>query len=129
MNKYIYRSHDVISHRIVLFPVQIVVLWNCDKPLPPRNKWPSTSVPLTVTEGQTKVRAAAFFFFFCTSSRAERPPFNRAVRDYFSWFLLLEFTRTWTGFCESRNTVYGIPNNIIAVTIINIKLHYIALVL
>lgn len=41
-------------------PFQIVVLWNCDKPLPPRNKWPSTSVPLTVIEGQTKVRAAAF---------------------------------------------------------------------
>lgn len=38
--------------------VQIVVLWNCDKPLPPRNKWPSTSVPLSVIEGQTKVTAA-----------------------------------------------------------------------
>ncbi|KAI3364099.1 hypothetical protein L3Q82_010927, partial [Scortum barcoo] len=37
------------------FCAQIVVLWNCDKPLPPRNKWPSTSVPLTVIEGQTKV--------------------------------------------------------------------------
>ncbi|GLD73434.1 exostosin-1a [Lates japonicus] len=36
------------------FCAQIVVLWNCDKPLPPRNKWPSTSVPLTVIEGQTK---------------------------------------------------------------------------
>lgn len=53
----------------MLFPVQIVVLWNCDKPLPPRNKWPSTSVPLTVTEGQTKVRAAAFFFLHLIKSR------------------------------------------------------------
>uniref|UniRef100_A0A8P4G2R0 Exostosin-1b n=1 Tax=Dicentrarchus labrax TaxID=13489 RepID=A0A8P4G2R0_DICLA len=39
----------------------IVVLWNCDKPLPPRNKWPSTSVPLTVIEGQTKTMSSRFF--------------------------------------------------------------------
>ncbi|XP_019715011.1 exostosin-1-like [Hippocampus comes] len=37
------------------FCAQIVVLWNSDKPLPPRNKWPSTSVPLTVIQGQSKV--------------------------------------------------------------------------
>uniref|UniRef100_A0A3Q2DHH2 Exostosin-1-like n=1 Tax=Cyprinodon variegatus TaxID=28743 RepID=A0A3Q2DHH2_CYPVA len=43
------------------FCAQIVVLWNCDKPLPPRNKWPSTSVPLTVTEGQTKTMSSRFF--------------------------------------------------------------------
>ena len=46
-------------------PVQIVVLWNCDKPLPPRNKWPSTSVPLAVIEGQTKVTAAGFLHPLC----------------------------------------------------------------
>ncbi|XP_035533990.1 exostosin-1 isoform X1 [Morone saxatilis] len=43
------------------FCAQIVVLWNCDKPLPPRNKWPSTSVPLTVIEGQTKTMSGRFF--------------------------------------------------------------------
>uniref|UniRef100_A0A3Q3Q805 Exostosin glycosyltransferase 1 n=1 Tax=Monopterus albus TaxID=43700 RepID=A0A3Q3Q805_MONAL len=43
------------------FCAQIVVLWNCDKPLPPRNKWPSTSVPLTVVEGQTKMMSSRFF--------------------------------------------------------------------
>lgn len=53
--------HTTEAITLCFFPVQIVVLWNCDKPLPPRNKWPSTSVPLTVTEGQTKVRAADFF--------------------------------------------------------------------
>uniref|UniRef100_A0A8C3B049 Uncharacterized protein n=1 Tax=Cyclopterus lumpus TaxID=8103 RepID=A0A8C3B049_CYCLU len=42
------------------FCAQIVVLWNCDKPLPPRNKWPSTSVPLTVIEGQTKTMISRF---------------------------------------------------------------------
>ncbi|TKS75444.1 Exostosin-1a [Collichthys lucidus] len=42
-------------------PWWIVVLWNCDKPLPPRNKWPSTSVPLTVIEGQTKTMSSRFF--------------------------------------------------------------------
>nr|XP_019959270.1 PREDICTED: exostosin-1-like [Paralichthys olivaceus] len=39
----------------------IVLLWNCDKPLPPRNKWPSTSVPLTVIEGQSKTMSSRFF--------------------------------------------------------------------
>ncbi|KAK1888885.1 Exostosin-1, partial [Dissostichus eleginoides] len=43
------------------FCAQIVVLWNCEKPLPPRNKWPSTSVPLTVIEGQTKTMSSRFF--------------------------------------------------------------------
>ncbi|CAB1412624.1 unnamed protein product [Pleuronectes platessa] len=43
------------------FCAQIVLLWNCDKPLPPRNKWPSTSVPLTVIEGQTKMMSSRFF--------------------------------------------------------------------
>ncbi|XP_027897022.1 exostosin-1 isoform X1 [Xiphophorus couchianus] len=43
------------------FCAQVVVLWNCDKPLPPRNKWPSTSVPLTVIEGQTKMMSGRFF--------------------------------------------------------------------
>ncbi|KAG7508734.1 heat shock 70 kDa protein 4 [Solea senegalensis] len=41
--------------------LQIVVLWNCDKPLPPRDKWPSTSVPLTVIEGQTKTMSSRFY--------------------------------------------------------------------
>lgn len=49
-----------------VFRPQIVVLWNCEKPLPPRNKWPSTSVPLTVVEGQTKVTAADFWQHFCS---------------------------------------------------------------
>ncbi|XP_068615505.1 exostosin-1-like [Brachionichthys hirsutus] len=42
------------------FCAQIVVLWNCNTPLPPRNKWPSTSVPLTVIEGQTKTMSSRF---------------------------------------------------------------------
>ncbi|CAG5928405.1 unnamed protein product [Menidia menidia] len=43
------------------FCAQIVVLWNCDKPLPPRNKWPPTSVPLTIVEGQKKTMSSRFF--------------------------------------------------------------------
>ncbi|XP_024912714.1 exostosin-1a-like isoform X1 [Cynoglossus semilaevis] len=43
------------------FCAQIVVLWNCEKPLPPRNKWPSTSVPLTVIEGQAKTMSSRFY--------------------------------------------------------------------
>ncbi|XP_014060651.1 exostosin-1 isoform X2 [Salmo salar] len=37
------------------FCAQIIVLWNCDKPLPPKSKWPSTTVPITVIEGERKV--------------------------------------------------------------------------
>uniref|UniRef100_A0AAY4EQC4 Uncharacterized protein n=1 Tax=Denticeps clupeoides TaxID=299321 RepID=A0AAY4EQC4_9TELE len=34
---------------------QIIVLWNCDKPLPAKHRWPVTSVPVIVIEGETKV--------------------------------------------------------------------------
>uniref|UniRef100_W5KYT6 Exostosin glycosyltransferase 1 n=1 Tax=Astyanax mexicanus TaxID=7994 RepID=W5KYT6_ASTMX len=43
------------------FCSQIIVLWNCDKPSPPRNKWPSTNVPLTVIEGERKTMSGRFF--------------------------------------------------------------------
>ncbi|XP_056437910.1 exostosin-1 [Gadus chalcogrammus] len=43
------------------FCAQIVLLWNCDKPLPPGSKWPSTSVPLTVIEGRTKSMSSRFY--------------------------------------------------------------------
>ncbi|XP_062449904.1 exostosin-like 1 isoform X2 [Rhea pennata] len=32
---------------------QILVLWSCEKPPPPRGKWPQTAVPLTVIRGRT----------------------------------------------------------------------------
>uniref|UniRef100_A0A8C1M148 Exostosin glycosyltransferase 1b n=1 Tax=Cyprinus carpio TaxID=7962 RepID=A0A8C1M148_CYPCA len=35
---------------------QIIVLWNCDKPLPAKHRWPATSVPIIVIEGENKVR-------------------------------------------------------------------------
>ncbi|XP_068773724.1 exostosin-like 1 isoform X2 [Struthio camelus] len=34
---------------------QILVLWSCEKPPPPRGKWPRTAVPLTVIRGRTKL--------------------------------------------------------------------------
>ncbi|XP_076128101.1 exostosin-1 [Alosa pseudoharengus] len=43
------------------FCAQILVLWNCDKPLPPKSKWPSTSVPITVIEGERKTMSSRFF--------------------------------------------------------------------
>ncbi|XP_077600008.1 exostosin-1 isoform X2 [Stigmatopora nigra] len=43
------------------FCAQIVVLWNSDKPLPPRNKWPSTSVPLHVIKGHGKTMSGRFY--------------------------------------------------------------------
>uniref|UniRef100_A0A3B3ZIL0 Exostosin glycosyltransferase 1 n=1 Tax=Periophthalmus magnuspinnatus TaxID=409849 RepID=A0A3B3ZIL0_9GOBI len=43
------------------FCAQIVVLWNCDKPLPQRNKWPSTSVPLSVVQGHNQMITSRFF--------------------------------------------------------------------
>ncbi|CAB1321091.1 unnamed protein product [Coregonus sp. 'balchen'] len=33
---------------------QIIVLWNCDKPLPAKHRWPATSVPVIVIEGENK---------------------------------------------------------------------------
>ncbi|XP_049613480.1 exostosin-1 isoform X2 [Syngnathus scovelli] len=43
------------------FCAQIVVLWNSDNPLPPRDKWPSTSVPLAVIQGQSKTMSSRFY--------------------------------------------------------------------
>ncbi|XP_019637096.1 PREDICTED: exostosin-1-like isoform X1 [Branchiostoma belcheri] len=34
---------------------QIVVLWNSDKPLPAKNRWPPTGIPIMVVKGQSKV--------------------------------------------------------------------------
>uniref|UniRef100_A0A8C4YW79 Exostosin-like 1 n=1 Tax=Gopherus evgoodei TaxID=1825980 RepID=A0A8C4YW79_9SAUR len=34
---------------------QILVLWSCEKPPPPRGRWPQTAVPLTVIHGRRKV--------------------------------------------------------------------------
>ncbi|XP_051518999.1 exostosin-1b-like [Myxocyprinus asiaticus] len=39
---------------------QIIVLWNCDKPLPAKHRWPATSVPIVVIEGESKVMSSRF---------------------------------------------------------------------
>ncbi|KAK1172641.1 exostosin-1 [Acipenser oxyrinchus oxyrinchus] len=39
---------------------QIVVLWNCDKPLPAKHRWPPTSVPVIVIEGENKIMGSRF---------------------------------------------------------------------
>ncbi|KAJ8013391.1 hypothetical protein DPEC_G00052780 [Dallia pectoralis] len=39
---------------------QVMVLWNCDKPLPPRHRWPIISVPLLIIEGESKVMSSRF---------------------------------------------------------------------
>ncbi|XP_071325590.1 exostosin-1a-like [Trachinotus anak] len=39
---------------------QVIVLWNCDKPLPAKHRWPATSVPVIVIEGESKVISSRF---------------------------------------------------------------------
>ncbi|XP_032625928.1 exostosin-1 [Chelonoidis abingdonii] len=39
---------------------QIIVLWNCDKPLPAKHRWPATPVPVIVIEGESKVMSSRF---------------------------------------------------------------------
>ncbi|XP_069477641.1 exostosin-1 [Ambystoma mexicanum] len=39
---------------------QIIVLWNCDKPLPSKHRWPATAVPVIVIEGESKVMSSRF---------------------------------------------------------------------
>uniref|UniRef100_A0A8C1UEQ1 Glycosyl transferase 64 domain-containing protein n=1 Tax=Cyprinus carpio TaxID=7962 RepID=A0A8C1UEQ1_CYPCA len=43
------------------FCAQILVLWNCEKPPPPRNKWPSITTPFSVIEGKRKTMSGRFF--------------------------------------------------------------------
>lgn len=40
----------------VTLSLQVIVLWNCDKPLPAKHRWPPTSVPVIVIEGESKVK-------------------------------------------------------------------------
>ncbi|XP_026719034.1 exostosin-like 1 [Athene cunicularia] len=35
--------------------LQIVVLWSCEKPPPPRGKWPQTTAPVTIVQGRGKL--------------------------------------------------------------------------
>uniref|UniRef100_A0A8C4RX18 Exostosin-1-like n=1 Tax=Erpetoichthys calabaricus TaxID=27687 RepID=A0A8C4RX18_ERPCA len=39
---------------------QIILLWNCDKPLPLKNKWPSTLVPIIFIDGMSKAMNSRF---------------------------------------------------------------------
>ena len=48
-----YKRSNVFCH------FQIVVLWNVDRPLPPKSRWPSINVALTVVQGDSKVRMKA----------------------------------------------------------------------
>ncbi|XP_052371420.1 exostosin-1a-like [Oncorhynchus keta] len=40
--------------------VQVIVLWNCDKPLPAKHRWPATAVPVLVIDGESKVMSSRF---------------------------------------------------------------------
>ncbi|XP_012720107.2 exostosin-1b [Fundulus heteroclitus] len=39
---------------------QVIVVWNCDKPLPAKHRWPTTSVPFIVIEGEHLVISSRF---------------------------------------------------------------------
>ncbi|TSK20134.1 Exostosin-1a [Bagarius yarrelli] len=39
---------------------QIIILWNCDKPLPAKHRWPATPQPVVVIEGESKVMSSRF---------------------------------------------------------------------
>lgn len=45
---------DSANETFVYSSSQIIVLWNCDKPLPAKHRWPATSVPVIVIEGENK---------------------------------------------------------------------------
>ncbi|NXI59610.1 EXT1C protein, partial [Chloroceryle aenea] len=54
-----FSSVDKIVHTTLetpwSFPLQILVLWTCEKPPPPSGKWPQTTVPLTIIQGRGKL--------------------------------------------------------------------------
>uniref|UniRef100_A0A4W3K199 N-acetylglucosaminyl-proteoglycan 4-beta-glucuronosyltransferase n=1 Tax=Callorhinchus milii TaxID=7868 RepID=A0A4W3K199_CALMI len=49
---------------------QIIILWNCDKPLASRGTWPPTRMPLIVVQADRKVRDVRFLPFHNISSEA-----------------------------------------------------------
>ncbi|XP_016089811.1 exostosin-1a-like [Sinocyclocheilus grahami] len=54
------RAGFTASDVLTMFLYQIIVLWNCDKPLPAKHRWPATSVPVIVIEGESKVMSSRF---------------------------------------------------------------------
>ncbi|XP_033640929.1 exostosin-1-like [Asterias rubens] len=42
------------------YAAQVIILWNVDRPLPPKSKWPTVSIPLTVIEGDAKTTSSRF---------------------------------------------------------------------
>ena len=89
---------------LVCFPfVQVIVLWNCDKPLPAKYRWPATSVPVIVIEGETKVNAfsrcfspwamlnvqfwkpAIEFSLSCKTWNGRQPNISKCVLLYLAW--------------------------------------------
>uniref|UniRef100_A0A4W3I5K7 N-acetylglucosaminyl-proteoglycan 4-beta-glucuronosyltransferase n=1 Tax=Callorhinchus milii TaxID=7868 RepID=A0A4W3I5K7_CALMI len=49
---------------------QVIVLWDCDKPLPAKHRWPSTAVPVLVIEGENKVMSSRFLPYDSISTDA-----------------------------------------------------------
>eukprot|EP00062_Callorhinchus_milii_P010152 gi/632954872/ref/XP_007893192.1/ PREDICTED: exostosin-1a-like [Callorhinchus milii] len=49
---------------------QIIILWNCDKPLASRGTWPPTRMPLIVVQADRKVMSSRFLPFHNISSEA-----------------------------------------------------------
>ncbi|XP_077577753.1 exostosin-1a-like [Stigmatopora nigra] len=39
---------------------QVMIVWNCEKPLPVKHRWPTTSVPVIVIEKESKVISSRF---------------------------------------------------------------------
>ncbi|XP_067888290.1 exostosin-1-like isoform X2 [Heterodontus francisci] len=49
---------------------QVIVLWDCDKPLPAKHRWPSTAVPVLVIEGENKVMSSRFLPYDAINTHA-----------------------------------------------------------
>ncbi|KAK1879942.1 Exostosin-1b [Dissostichus eleginoides] len=53
---HIHTNMQACIHNAIISTLRalIIVLWNCDKPLPAKHRWPATSVPVIVIEGENK---------------------------------------------------------------------------
>ncbi|KAK2095367.1 hypothetical protein P7K49_026783 [Saguinus oedipus] len=77
-------------------PFQIIVLWNCDKPLPAKHRWPATAVPVIVIEGESKAEPfdiiidspkVAISYGALVASWANKLSLRRGLR--MSWLLVM----------------------------------------
>lgn len=67
-------------------PLQIIIVWNSEKPPPHRSKWPPMPVPLVVTDGRRKVSVTTWGYRQTVAICKEQTPIFQGSLHDLLWF-------------------------------------------